>query len=140
MVKTTRDSQLRTVNITYCINDEAIDDIMVSSLEGGVTSMWCDEVAVVGTYLGEYASEQISRGGWLAFLPKDFYEEFGGPVSLNKEGFLNGLDKYISDYAFLHNNGLSLIDENGLIDPGEIDAEIADSIVQLGLFGEIVYG
>ena len=45
------------------INQRDIDDIMSIALEGGIT-YWCSYVEVVGgEYLGEYASDQISRGG-----------------------------------------------------------------------------
>lgn len=131
--------EIRKVPITYRVLDEDIDDIMVSCLEGGCTSYWCDEVAVVGEYLGEYASDQISRGGKLLFLPKWLDDEVDGPRTLDRESFLKGLDMYISDYAFLH-YGLRLIDETGRVDPGEIDAFIADCIVQLALFGDVIYG
>ncbi len=44
--------------------DKDIDDIMCAALEGGIT-YWCSRAEVVGEYLGEYASEQISKGGEL---------------------------------------------------------------------------
>ena len=37
---------------------------MCTALEGGI-NYWCCKAEVVGEYLGEYASEQISRGGEL---------------------------------------------------------------------------
>ena len=46
------------------VTDEDIDDIMESALNSGIT-YWCNKVKVVGEYLGEYASDQISRGGTL---------------------------------------------------------------------------
>ena len=46
------------------ITTEDIDDIMCSALEGGIT-YWCCRAEVVGDYLGDFASEQISRGGTL---------------------------------------------------------------------------
>ncbi len=54
------------LNINYKVefDNECIDDIMATALEGGIT-YWCDDAEVVGDYLGEYASEQISRGGTL---------------------------------------------------------------------------
>ena len=48
------------------LTQQDIDDIMVSALEGGV-NYWCRSVVVEGDYLGEYASDQISRGGQLTF-------------------------------------------------------------------------
>ena len=46
------------------VRNEDIDDIMVSALEGGI-NYWCRKAEVKGGYLGEYASDQISRGGEL---------------------------------------------------------------------------
>ncbi len=51
-----------TIKKTFNITDEQLDDIMCTALEGGIT-YWCDEAKVVGDYLGEYAHEQIARGG-----------------------------------------------------------------------------
>ena len=37
---------------------------MATALDGGIT-YWCNKAEVIGGYLGEYASDQISRGGKL---------------------------------------------------------------------------
>ena len=95
------------------LTDENITDILTSSLEGGVTSDWCCKVTVVGEYLGEYASEQVSRGGMLTFSMWDPTE---ADVTLTKA-----------------------VTENG-VNTGNIDAGRADAIVQYALFGELVYG
>lgn len=47
------------------ITQEDVDDIMSTALDSSTLQCWCSEVNVVGRYLGEYASEQISRGGEL---------------------------------------------------------------------------
>lgn len=124
--------------IKYLITDEDVDDIMCSALEGGFTVCWCAEVKPEGEWLGEYPSEQISRGGRLRFVlrePDDFQE----PLILDMKRFLDGLDKYIKEYAFRY-YGLDFIDADGWINPGNIDGVMADLIVQLALFGEVVYG
>lgn len=46
------------------VTQEDVDDIVATALEGGI-NYWCRKAEVVGDYLGEYASEQISRGGTL---------------------------------------------------------------------------
>ena len=46
------------------LSQQDIDDIMVTALEGGI-NYWCRRAKVVGEYLGEAASDQISRGGSL---------------------------------------------------------------------------
>lgn len=50
--------------ISVRISTEDIDDIVTTALEGGIC-YWCRRAEVKGKYLGEFASEQISRGGVL---------------------------------------------------------------------------
>lgn len=102
-----------------------IDDIMVTALEGGIT-YWCDKAEVVGQYLGEYASEQISHAGELKLYAD------GESYILNEAKLISGLKLYLSK------NSEPICD--GGIDAGAIDAEAADCIIQYAIFGEIVYG
>ena len=112
------------------LTDEDIDDIVCTALEGGIT-YWCSSAEVVGgKYLGEYASDQISRGGSLRLYDAEEDKSY----ELTKYKFVTGFalacrDGYL-DEAF---------DGDGF-DTGEIDAELADVIVQYALFGEVVYG
>lgn len=57
-------SELLEITTNVLVTHEDIDDIMVSALEGGINH-WCAEAKVQGEYLGEFASDQISRGGTL---------------------------------------------------------------------------
>ena len=114
----------------FVVSDEDIDDIMSAALDGGIT-YWCGRAEVVGEYLGEYASEQISRGGILKLYdieePKTVYE-----LTLDK--FLNGLRLWIE------NERAFQLTEAGRLDIGQIDAAAADAIIQYALFCDIVYG
>lgn len=117
----------RTINVTQ----EDIDDIMCSALEGGIT-YWCYKAKVVGDYLGEYANEQISRGGTL----KLYDQEDGSIYELTLDKLINGIkiaanNNYYSDYEWIYGNE---------IDCCQIDAEVADCIVQCALFGDVIYG
>lgn len=117
----------RNVNVT----EEDIDDIMCSALEGGIT-YWCYKAKVVGDYLGEYASEQISRGGAL----KLYDCENGDIHELTLEKLLNGIKlaingNYYADYEWHYGDKL---------DTCQVDADVADVIVQLALFQEVIYG
>lgn len=102
-------------NLRYSksITPEEIDDIMDSALRG--ISYWASECRVVGDYLGGYASEQISRGGKLKIQDDD-----GKWFVLTRAKFLKGLSLY-----------------KGSLE--DVDDVIADSIIQLALFGEEVY-
>lgn len=113
------------------VTSQDIDDIMVSALEGGI-NYWCSEAEVVGKYIGEYASDQISRGGTLILYDAESDDKW----ELNVDKMLNGIEmaikeKYYEDYYWYN---------EGELDACQIDAEVADVIVQLALFEEVVFG
>lgn len=113
------------VELEITLTQEDVDDIMGTALDGGI-GYWCNKAEVVGgEYFGEYASEQISRGGSLMLYDDD------GKYELTLEKFTEAMKKVIAE------GGLTI--EEGRIDAGEIDAIIADTIVQLAVFGEVVY-
>jgi len=119
------------VNLHVAVTSEDIDDIMCSALEGGI-NYWCNEAKVKGEFLGEYASEQISRKGTL--LLRDAEENKVYELTLEK--LLKGIElaiegNYRSEYNWWC---------NARIDTCNIDAEVADAIVQLALFGDMIYG
>lgn len=112
------------------VNAEDIDDIMACALKGGI-AFWCDEARVVDEYLGEYASDQISRDGELLLHDMEENEEY----LLDKKKFLRGLK------IFLNNSKgkICKLDSGYEVDPANIDANDADSIIQYAIFGELVY-
>lgn len=121
------------VVLQIIITQEDIDDIMVSALEGGI-NYWCGKVEVDGKYLGEYASEQISRGGTL--ILHDIEEDRN--ELLTKEKLLQGIRMYAE--LPKHGDIFEVIDHELHIDCGMVDAEVADAIVQYAIFSEIFYG
>lgn len=115
--------------INFVVSDEDIDDIMSAALDGGIT-YWCGRAEVVGEYLGEYASEQISRGGSLRL-----YDVEDGTVSeLTLDKFLNGLRLWIENERAFE------LTDAGRLDVGQIDALAADAIIQYALFNDVVFG
>lgn len=112
------------VNLTQ----QDIDDIMVAALEGGIC-YWCRKAEVVGEYLGECASDQISRGGALILHDAESAQTW----ELTLEKFLNGVKLYFEQ-------GCHVQVEDNRIDPGDIDANDADCIVQFAVFGEVIFG
>lgn len=127
--------------VEFLITGNEIDSIMAAALEGGVT-YWCDEVVVPDDYRGEYASEQISRGGLLRIHDEEEDEYY----ILDKDKFLEGLKKYIEAGNADCITKREAADVNdplaGIpgIDTTMIDAAAADCIVQYALFQEVVYG
>lgn len=122
------------VSFSVFVTDEDIDDIMVSALEGGINH-WCAEAKVQGEYLGEFASDQISRGGTLLLYDAKGkkYEE------LTKEKFLDGLKRYLKHPVYEDTIYPGTHEDRFLVDCTLIDAPVSDTIIQYALFGEIVY-
>lgn len=121
-------------NILFVLDDlkvsvtaEDVDDIMESAMTGAV--YWCREAVVTSSYLGEYASEQISRGGALSFIPFE-----GRKGTLDLERFKKGLHMYLKN----HEESSRCICD-GKVDPGQIDSVAADCIIQYAMFGDIIY-
>lgn len=119
------------INKKYTVTPQDIDDIMVAALEGGI-GYWCRKATVVGDYLGEYASEQISRGGSLILYDAESSDHW----ELNLEKLLNGIQKTIEDGWFDDYDWYA----DGELDCCQIDAEVADTIVQFALFDDIIFG
>lgn len=113
------------VNLTQ----QDIDDIMCTALEGGIC-YWCGRAEVVGEMLGDYAHEQISRGGSLILHDAESSDKW----ELTLEKFLRGVELYIK------NGDRVTVEDFKLVDYGELDADDADCIVQYALFGKLVFG
>lgn len=121
------------------IQNEDIDDIMVSALEGGI-NYWCRKAEVKGDYLGKYASDQISRGGELILHDAEENKAY----TLNKGKFIEGLKKYImagnTGCIDRETNSVGVYTGKLNIDTCNIDAGNADCIIQYALFGDVIYG
>ena len=134
---------METYKITFkqelTVTAEDIDAIVCTALEGGI-NYWCRKVRPVGDYLGEYASDQISRGGKLVFtLDEAFDESEKTEYTMTQDDLLRGLKMYLSNPE----SPYDITDyEHGLLvlDPCDIDATVADMIIQYALFNEIVFG
>lgn len=125
--------EIMKVELEVVVTQEDIDDIMAGALEGGI-NYWCSKAEVVGDYLGEYASEQISRGGQL--LLHDMEED--KTYTLDKNKFLSGLMMYLEKphpYDILEE-----IDNKLRIDTCNADATVCDMIIQYALFDDVIYG
>lgn len=116
---------------TVIVTQEDIDDIMAGALEGGITYWCCKAEVVEDDYYGEYASEQISRGGSLRLYDNEDDEQY----ILTLDNFLKGLRLAIKD-----GYGNDWFSDDARLDCAMIDGEAADIIVQMALFGEVVFG
>lgn len=113
------------------VTQEDVDDIMVGALEGGITYWCCKAEVVEDDYYGEYASEQISRGGSLRLYDNEDDEQY----ILTLDKFLKGLRLAIKE-----GYGNDWFSDDARLDCAMIDGEAADIIVQMALFGEVVFG
>lgn len=121
------------LELEVVVAQDDIDDIMAGALEGGI-NYWCGEAEVVGNYLGEYASEQISRGGQLILHDIEEDETY----TLDREKFIKGLKMYFEKphpYDILEE-----IDNKLVIDCCNADATVCDMIIQYALFDDIIFG
>lgn len=116
---------------TVIVTQEDIDEIMVLALEGGI-NYWCNEAEVAeDEYYGEFASEQVSRGGSL----KLHDSEIDRTCTLTLDKFIKGVQLAIAE-----GYGSDWLGDDARLDTGMMDGEAADIIVQMALFGEVVYG
>jgi len=132
-MKERKDIEKMKIELEVVITNEDIDDIMCSALEGGI-NYWCCKAEVVGEYLAEYGSEQISRGGKLRLYDSEEYKVY----ELTRDKFMKGLQMYFAkpvtgDFLDFTDYGLHL-------DTGNVDAAAADSIIQYALFDDVIYG
>lgn len=111
----------------FNMSDRMVDDLMVTALEGGI-NYWCDGVTVATKPESDYtyASDVISRGGSLIIHSED------GSIDLDANSLKNGIQSYCSMFR--------KTPESLFGDYGDYDAEDADCIVQLAIFGSIVFG
>lgn len=119
------------VKRTVIVTQEDVDDIMVCALEGGI-NYWCSSAEVVeDEYYGEYASEQISKGGSLRLYDSEDDEQY----ILTLDKFLKGIQIAIKD-----GYGSDWLGDDARLDLMNIDGEAADVIIQCALFGEVQFG
>ena len=123
------------LSFSIVVTPEDIDDIMVSALEGGITH-WANKAKVLEEKrVAEWGHEQIARDGELHIhVIEPFDQKDTEWYVLTKEKFLNGLEKP------KYSDCLEFVDHELRIDTCYVDANVADTIIQYALFGEVIYG
>jgi hypothetical protein len=123
------------VTIPLKITKQFVDDVCTTAFEGGI-NYWCDAVRINDNDYkgGEYASDVISRGGSLTLViddaeDMDFEEQ---TITLTLDKFIKGFQQY-ANWAVSRNLEVCT-------DASDIDAELADVIIQFAVFDEIVFG
>ena len=125
-------------NINVELTKEDIEDIMVCALEQGIGYWAClDNTGDAYTYAPEGEPVSITCvKGLLAGKDVRFEDtEDESEYILNLDKFLNGFRLWIENGEDKYGavNG-------GKVDTSQIDADMADLIVQYAIFGEVVFG
>lgn len=120
------------IEMDVSLTQQDIDDIMVTALGGGI-NYWCGSAKVVEEKrCSEWGHEQIARGGALILHDAESSDKW----ELNLEKFLTGVKLWLQN----NEDRYGAVASDGTLDPGEVDAEMADLIVQYALFGKPVFG
>lgn len=131
----------------FTITDQLVDDTLTTALEGGI-NYWATAARVDGAWPagpsrynpdpddGLYASEVLTHGGRLIIDidPEVVDDDPDGLVKAHNTLTLTALKRGIRKYCELRKTTPAAIDDNPL------DASEADVVVQLAIFGEIVFG
>lgn len=109
----------------FTITDQLIDDTLCTAFEGGITYWAASATPTTWPEGCEYASDALTRGADVAIVDSEEQKTY----------FLTRarMTKGIREYCKLYKTTPAALDD----DP--VDASGADVIVQLALFGEVVY-
>lgn len=110
------------------LTSEDIDHIMGTAMDGGITP-WCARAEVVGSYLGDSASDQISRGGTLVLHAAESSDKW----ELTLDKLLTGVKLYME-------SGEGFCVEDEMLNTYGIDEDVSDQIIQYALFGKLMFG
>ncbi len=123
----------------FVITDELIDDTLTTALEGGINywaanatpDHWPDVESTLFPGEAPWASEVLTKGADLLIT---LHRELGEPEPqverLTKAKMIKGIRAFCTRRKITPS----------ALEDDPVDAEGADCIVQLALFGEIVYG
>lgn len=102
---------------------EAFVNAMVTALEGG-SNYWCQELN-----LFDAKGAQISIEDWYdAGASIGVCDDEDACTTETREGFLQSVDRLFPDWGEVFS------------DEGNYDAEDADQWLQLGIFGQVIFG
>jgi hypothetical protein len=121
-----------TIQIPFTINDEWVNNVVCTGFDSsyGGCWYWIDTFAIKDNDKKgcKYATEIISKGGVYLITVE---EEKDKIYKFDLKTLTKGFKKYIK-WAIEKGKDI-------YYDPADIDVEIADIIIQFGIFGEIIY-
>lgn len=123
---------------TIILTPEDIDDIICTAHYGGI-SYWCDGVRYDGSQKKTTAECLLSGGGVQYHLEEEF-EDGVEEYTLTLEKLVKGVQMYVMDWVAKPKSFYCILDGECGIDTANIDAEVADCIIQYALFDDIIFG
>ena len=129
------------INVELEFNEAWLESVVCSALEGGINYWINDGFNVLENIIGsktetteqEYLVKRIAKGQSKLLIRDDCGAIKEGMIcELSKDTIIKGYERYIkwcTDY-----------ERSIFTYAGDIDAEEADIIVQLGLFNEVIFG
>lgn len=121
---------------------EFLHCIFTTALEGGI-GYWSQAATYRWSMAGDSNVDDLD--GFIAIIG-EFDESTGKyrhdkPLTINRAVIQKGLARLADkDFKVRDDIRKTALAGSAMNDAGDIDAEIADVIVQAGLFGEIIYG
>ena len=124
------DNEIVTVEITLAVTPTFVHDVFTTACEGGI-DYWAE--------FSEYRWKHDGEPDLWTFGATIVEDGESEPVTIGRYVILAGIRKILTgDHgSLLRDNLVRAIQHD---DAGEVDADFADSIVQVGLFGEVRYG
>lgn len=132
------------------VTDQDLEDIITTAFYGGI-NYWCERARPKGGHWKGSPETHIVNGGAIILYDIDGEERYelnkfkllrgitglieGDNFDLSQLGFGNG-DAYYVDA----DNTQCILRASHYLETGDIDADIADLIVQYGIFGKQVFG
>lgn len=125
----TRVKKKESVQAKLEISEEALLDIAITAVEGGI-GYW--------SFIENYDYQNPDNIGTLS--PSEDEDEFA-PTILNVKTILKGIKRILKGNVKIGNDiRQSILYAIVSDDMGDIDSQGADCIVQVGMFNQIVYG
>lgn len=116
------------IMIPFEITEEFVSDVLCTAFEGG-SVYWISSMSNLSPEpKSQYFSESVAKGDTIEIIDNEDHKVY----KLDFNTFAEGYKRYV-DYCL--KNGREVYS-----DPCDIDAEVADIILQFALFNEIIFG
>ena len=130
------------INIDVELDDQFFEDVLVTAFDGG-SNFWVDHIKInhpggakpSGIPTSMWAAQALNNGGTIQVYPTETIDE---TYRLDKSMFKDG----VTLWTKTNPSSMEIINIGGkfTIDPCNIDASDADTILQLALFRKVVFG